>query len=282
MEPLGIVLGIIAVLMWGLADFFGAKASRQTGSIRAAFWSQVISVSIFVIIFLIFFGLPSLSGIEIGLIVLAGFLNASAMIARYESFKRGKLGVTSPIVNSYPLITLILVILFLGESIGFLQIIGALLIIIGGVLSSFKLHKIHVDGIPDGVSFALVSMITYGILFALVGNLVDKMGWFIPVFLLRLSQMPFLAAYAYGTKTSFKFPKEAWLPIVMVGLATTFAFASYGLGVSIASSATVAPLLAAIPLTGAILARVFFKEKLDTNQIIGIVGIAIGIVLLAM
>ncbi|MEM5879531.1 MAG: EamA family transporter, partial [Candidatus Aenigmatarchaeota archaeon] len=82
---------------------------------------------------------PSLS-INIGsyLAFIAGFIGTSATLTYYLALEQGKACIVIPLTALYPLITLILSILFLREKITFYQGVGILLAILAVFLISLE------------------------------------------------------------------------------------------------------------------------------------------------
>src|SRR3972149_6734013 len=160
---LGILFGIAAMVLWGAADFFVAKAVRKTSTIKVLFWSQVITLLLSLLVFFIFFSPPALSIELIGIILLCGILSIISWGAFYKGLEIGKVAVVSPIANTWPAVTVILSLIFLGETLTLMQGLGVCLAIIGTVLASFKFRDLtKLKNPAKGAKYALVGLLGWG------------------------------------------------------------------------------------------------------------------------
>lgn len=280
---LGIIFGIIAMVCWGTADFFVANAVKKTNVLKVLLWSQITSMIFFMIIFSFFFNFPVLSPVIIGIILVNAFLSVISWGSYYKGFEIGKVSVISPVTNSWPVVTVILSLIFLGEALTPMQAAGVILAISGAILTSFKLKDLaKLKNPAKGVKYAIVGVFGWGIFFLLLDVLVSDLGWILPLLLIKAVSVFYIAAYFKTTKRKFSFPKKVMIFVILVGVFEAIATLSYGLGITFQYTAIVAPIMAAVPMVTVILARIFMKETMETNQKIGIVSILIGLVLLSI
>lgn len=283
--PLGIIFGIIAMISWGTADFFVAKAVRKTSVFKTFIWSQMIGVILFFLIFSLFFKFPFLSFTTIAVILITGFLGAISYLAFYKGLQVGKVSIISPIAACWAVVTVVLSLIFLDETLTTIQAIGVGLAILGAILTSFKLHdllKLKLTNIATGVEYAIIALLASGIYFVFIDALVAELSWFIPMLLIKTVAVFYLLAYSGATKKNISFPKNVALFVILIGVLEVIAFLSYGVGVTSEYTAIVAPISAAFPMVTIILARIFFRETLEINQKIGIVSVLTGLVLLSI
>ncbi|HHH14102.1 MAG TPA: DMT family transporter [candidate division WWE3 bacterium] len=284
--PIGILFGLGALLAWGVSEFFAALSSRKTGSVKTFFWSQVISLIVYTSSFVFFFfSLPSISFIEWLLLLIMTITVIGGIFNYYEGFSLGKVAVVSPIVNAWPLVTLFFALTVLRQTLTFAQMIAVLLVIFGGLLVSFKLSdlaKLKFKNSARGVRHAIIGSLFFGIAFTLLDPLVTSLGFFIPVFLQKVIQIPLSFGYIKMKGADISFPKEAALPIVLIGILEFSGVVTYNLAISSEYTVLIAPLMSAIPMVTIILARLFFKEALTVNQWVGFVFIISGLALLSL
>ena len=127
---------------WGFADFFAARVIRRIGSLKALFWSHLVSaVTLFVVYFFIKRD-PMAFFKNSTIIVFASFLYIVSYILFYLGLEMGKVSIVSPIFSSGAAVTVILSMLFLGEHLDQKEILGISLVISGTVLTSFKWYDI--------------------------------------------------------------------------------------------------------------------------------------------
>lgn len=286
--PLGVIFGIIAMVGWGTADFFVAKAVRKTTIFKIFVWSQIIGAILFLLIFSLFFKFlkfPFLSYTTIAVILISGFLDTVSYLAFYKGLQIGKVSIISPVTACWSVVTVILSLIFLNETLTTLQAISVGLAILGAVLSSFKLHdllKLKLTNLASGVEYAIVTLLAWGIYFVFIDVLVAELSWFLPILLIKTVVVFYLLVYSGATKKNISFPKNVALLVVLIGVLEAIAFLSYGVGITSEYTAIVAPIAAALPAVTMVLARIFFKETLEINQKIGIVSVLTGLVLLSI
>ena len=280
----GIIFGIIAMIGWGLADFFAAIAVRKAGTFTVYFWSAMIS-AVFFLSLAPFFGIPVISWTAVALLLFASLLTVISWLAFYKGFQVGKVSVVSPIALSWPAITVILSITLLKESLTLIQASGVALTIAGGIMVSFKLSdikKLKILSPSSGVKYALIAAVGWGIHFIPVDILVEQYGWFLPLFLIHAISAGYLLAYSTATKRKTPFPVGLGKLLLLIAGLEVFAYLSYGIGITSEHTAVVAPVIAAAPAVTVLLARKYFKESVELNQKAGIISILIGLILLSM
>lgn len=282
---LGILFGIIAMIGWGISDFFLAKAVRKDNVLKVFVWSQIIGLLLFTLIFSLFFQLQTISIISIIIILISGFLGVISGLAFSKGLQIGYVSIITPVSAAAAVVTVFLSLIFLNQVLTSLQAGGIAIIILGTILTSFKYHdliKLKLKNVANGVGYAIIAMIGWGILFFFIDMLVSDLGWFIPIFYIKILGVIYVLTYSGITKKNISFPKTVALFVVLSGILESIAFLSFGVGVSLEFGAVIAPIAFAFPIVAIILARIFFKEILELNQKIGVVAVLTGLVLLAM
>ncbi len=282
---LGILFGIVAMIGWGVADFFVAKAVRKANVLKTFVWSQIIGLVLFLIIFLLFFKFPIISFSLLGILLIAGFLGVVPLLAYYKGLQIGAVSIISPIAASYAAVTVVLSLIFLNETLTALQAIGIILAILGAILTSFKFHdliKLRLKNFAAGVKYAVIAMLGWGVLIIFIDILVSKLGWFLPIFLIKAIIVFYALSYSFIAKKNISFPKHVGLFIILIGFLESMGFLAFGAGISLEYTAIIAPVSSVYPAITIILARIFFKEILDLNQKIGIAAVLLGLVLLSI
>src|SRR6266480_4492527 len=102
-----------------------------------------------------------------------GLTGVIAVAALYRGLALGPVAVVAPVVASYVVITVILVVIFLGERLTLAQILAASLVFVGVVLTSTDARELRVTlGRPvPGVRIVLALGTTVGILDTLANGL---------------------------------------------------------------------------------------------------------------
>jgi drug/metabolite transporter (DMT)-like permease len=286
---MGIILGLLSMFGWGTSDFLAAKVSRKTGYLVAYFWTQLVAFFIALIYFLIKLPTFDINNIIQSLVFLlpAGFFFMVGTLSFYKGFTSGQVSLVSPIGSSWIVITVFLSVIFFKEVLLINQIIAIVLIIIGIILLSVnikELLKIKKLSLLGGIKEGFIAMLAWGMCFFLIIPASKTLGWFLPVFALKSFGILFLIIYIMISKKSLKFSFQPSFLVLffLIGLLDIIAFFSYSFGVGIENVPVVASISASFPLVTMILARIFFKEKLAFNQIIGIIGVIAGLILISI
>ena len=139
--PTGLLLGLFASVVWGFTDLAAALASRRIGSLRALAGAQVVSLALLGIGIVLDpsrLGSTPLLGIVAGLPL--GFVAAGAYLAFFTALRIGPISVVSPVVAAYGGATVVLAVVFRGETLQPLQAAGAACATVGVVLTGLVFH----------------------------------------------------------------------------------------------------------------------------------------------
>lgn len=285
---MGILSGLASMFGWGTADFLAAKASRKIGNVLTLLFMQVVGFFVASLYFLLSPAKLNISAFSEHLIVLliVAILQTGAYLAFYQGLSSAKVSLVSPIGASWGLVTAVLSVVFFKEILSFNQTLAVALIVLGLILLSLdikELIKIRKITVLGGVKEGLVAMFGWGISMFLIVGPSQELGWFLPVYIFRLFAIVLLILYVFWSKTDFKEKVriEHLKLLLPVGLLDIFAFFSYSFGVQGESASIVAPVAAAFPLITIVLVRIFLKEELSLSQGLGIVGTALGLVLIS-
>ena len=183
--PIGLALGLLASLFWGATDLSGALASRRVGSVGVLAGTQLTSLALLAVIAILNASLLSASALPGFLIGLAlGVVAAAAYLSFYAALRIGPISVVSPVVAAYGGLTVVLAVLFRGESLAPLQGVGAFVATAGIVLTGLELggsvRETRIAG--PGVAIALVTMVLFAVLTILLAGPIKDHGW-LPVML---------------------------------------------------------------------------------------------------
>jgi len=129
------IWAILAAVIWGAVPLLEKLGLTKSQPLAGLFY-RCLGVLIGLLLLGLFMLKPqeikAVDSRSIIFLILGGFLASFvAQICFYNSLKIGEVSRVVPVAGAYPLITFILGVLFLGESINPVKTAGALLIIIG-------------------------------------------------------------------------------------------------------------------------------------------------------
>lgn len=283
---LPIAVGLLSALCWGLSDYFITKPTRTLGQYKTTAYTLLFSTLIIApFIFYSGINLEISSGL-LFFALLFGVVSFFGFFFAYRAFRYGSLSITAPIVNSYPAVIVIGSILILGDKISPIEGSAISVIIIGIILLSTKLSAFKSKSkiIASGVGSALLSMVFLGAMTIFAGAYTAVIGFVLLSVIWRgmTSILGFVSGFI--AKQQMAFPERKYfLPIFAAGATDAFGILIFLYGVQVESSTL--PIISALAgLAGAVTvvaALIFFKERPEKNQWVGIVLAMIGVVVLS-
>lgn len=281
-----IAFAFISFFAWGIGVFFEAVVARRLESYSLALWGFIFSA--LVLSFYAPFATADLAGLTFNLLLFIFIIGIIGLflgtIAYYEALKMSSRALVGTIASSFPAVTVLISVIFLGEKLSFQQALAIIVIFVGLALSSVNLKELRSKNIfsDKGVLLAFVPMVAWGTWIALIKIPVEKIGWFWPNYITFLL-FPLIFLYVKFKKRKIESPtlNKALLPLVVSVIFVRIAEFSYNIGISKGLVSIVAPIAGANPILFIILAFFVFKDKITKQQIAGIITTLVGIILLS-
>jgi drug/metabolite transporter (DMT)-like permease len=295
--PTGLVLGLLASLAWGFTDLSGALASRRVGSVGVLAGSQATSLVLLCVVAVANAALltaGALPGFVTGLGL--GVLAALAYLSFYAALRIGPISVVSPVVAAYGGLTVVLAVLFRGESLEPAQWLGAAIatagVVLTGLVISGSLRATRIVG--PGVLIALVTMVLFAVLTVALAAPIQEYGW-LPVILgSRLTNTVVgvaLLALALRNREGLLGPllgpaggvsRRAIALVVCAGAFDLVGFVAYTIGLEVSETWLVGLASSFGPALVVLIAVAFLGERLRPTQWLGLAMIGSGLVVLAV
>lgn len=304
---MGVLLGLVAAISWGLGDYLIASLTRRIGTYRALCATQIGSLLSWVVLLIVLHkttdGTLSRSSNLWGIAFLAAVCHVGALLLTYRSFEIGTLSLVSPIISSFSVVTALLALVS-GEHIPGLKLLGAGLLVVGIVLATRAPGegKSHMAGVPE----AILSALGFGLMFWLFARVEGGLGYIWPLILMKVmatsSSLWIVSRQKQSTASSpegagtehtetentetehdaFNTPL-VWFLAAGVAFSDTLAWVVYTYGVRqekyVAVVTAVASLFSVVTV---LLAWAFLRERLSRNQWAGIGIIFLGILLVSL
>lgn len=281
-----IFFALISYLTWGTGIFVEAIVSRKLRWYSLIFWAHLFSI--LVLSLYVPFVIKDLAGLTLNILILILTLAFIGIflgtIFYYEALRIGNRVLVGTIASSFPAVTVILSLIFLGDRVSTQQAVAIIIIFAGLLVSIADPHTIHgKDLFSKSSLFALLTCLSWGIYFAFIKIPVQKIGWFWPNYL-TFMLFPLSLFYIRFKKVNLEMPTKnnALIFIIISTILVRVAELSYNLGISKGLVTIVAPIAGANPTLFVILAFLFFKDPITKQQILGIITTLIGIVLLSI
>ena len=274
--------GLGASLCFSVTALCASAASRQIGATATLAYVMAIGLALVVPAIAISTAVDPrhLDLKNVGLLVLIGATNVAGLGIEYVAFRRGKVGVITPIVSTEGAIAA-LIALIAGVSISAHTGVALLICTIGVVLAAA--HPDPPDPTRTGPRSAVLAMAS-AMLFGITLYTTGKVSHEVPIVWVLLPARLLgsaLIAAPLAITDRLRAPKKALPLVAAAGGAEVIGIVSYVLGArhQLEIAAVLASQFAAFAAIGAYFA---FGERLTRLQLAGLVVVAIGVALLAI
>ena len=279
---MAVVLGLLAAISYGSADFLGGLATKRNPAIRAALISQLIGFGAYLI------ALPLLPGGRFTAEAwlwggLAGISGGLGLAFQYRGLAHGRMSVVAPLTAVIAAILPVGFGLLTGERPSALQLVGIALAIPAIALVSSAPHPsvksnatstVRSRAASLGVWDALVSGIAIGLFLITLARPGEDTGAY-PLVAARIASVSMFLVVLLATRTPFRLaPGTAWI-VAVSGVLDVTANLLYLFGTREGLVSVVAVLTSLYPGATVALARLVVKERLSVHQLVGL-GLALA------
>ena len=261
-------------------------ATRRVGVARTSIGMQTISLVGYAIVLALLGRWPVLTPELAGYGFVLGLIGVVSAAALYRALAIGPIAVVSPVVASYAALTVILIVIFLGERLTVGQGAAIAVTFVGVVVASTDFGELRRTlGRPSvGVRYGLIATLgfaVWGALYAAAVRATDGLGM---ILVLRAFSVLLLIAYVIAARTSLAplRDRRALGLIVIVGVLDTGANVLLSLGIASGFASFVMTGSGAYPLIPALLAILVLRERLAPNQYVGVAVLVAGLVALGL
>ncbi len=216
--------------------------------------------------------------------VAAGALGAVGYLFFYEGMRVGSVGLVGTISAASPMLTVVLSVLFLRESLGPYQVLGIALIMFCILVLAYE-PKRRSASRRAAIALSLAGFFVWGLWGVLVKTSVSALGEGNMDLLLASAYLGVTAAYAILRRRPAAVgdpPSErTWALGVFVFLAGALGAVGLTIAYDLGPAALVGPISGTYPIIATLGAAAFLKEKLDWRIAAALLAFGIGIALLS-
>jgi drug/metabolite transporter (DMT)-like permease len=270
--PFGLLTGLAAALAWGTLDVITALESRVIGSLRVA------------------------AGMLIGIAVVQGLAGAGAYTAYFTGLQFGPIAVVSGTVAAFGGLTVVLSVVFRGETLTMLQATGAAVATVGVLLTGIafdgRIRATRFAG--PGVVFALVALVLFALM-AITSDIaletMSPLQLYVVARSVNSGLVILLVVVVARTGISAgRRPTNgpSWSrsrlvgALVVAGTLDVLGLMAFATGLESAPTWMVGLAASLGPAVTILVAVALLAERLKPVQWVGLAGIALGIVLIAV
>jgi drug/metabolite transporter (DMT)-like permease len=272
-----VLLGLLASVGWGVADFGGGLTSRRGPVLGVLLWSQVASLAIGLPIALARTE-PIMQPMDLAICIAGGALGSSGLALLYRGLSVGRMGVVAPVAA---VLTAVLPVSF-----GFLTQGVPSLLAIGGIGSAVvsvilvSRAPAAADGRPSGLWYGIGAGTVFGLFTVAVSLLGDGLI-LSPIIVIRIASVLAIGSWILARREPWRVARRLWPALVVVGVIDMLATVAYLSAIGIGPLAIAAILASLYPVVTTILAAVVLRERISPVHAIGIVAAGAAVILIA-
>jgi len=284
---LSILLGIGGMFGWGIYDFLGGVFSKQIGSFKSLFWSQLAGlISIFLLALWLKADMAISSTAILGAAI-AAIVYSIGYLFFFKGFEKGNVPIIAATMNLWTVFTMFFAFVLMGQRLTATQSIGVLLIIAGATLASIDWGRIRHQKpqLSLGVKEAILGAFFFGIFWNISEMISEDIGWLSTTLLVKLGIVIFLFIFALAQKQEIgRLNSSAKIKavILLMGVIEVGAVSLVNYGLTIGDAILITPIASALSIVTIMLAVVFLKDRVSKPQGLGIVMAIVGIVTTAV
>jgi len=293
----GALAGLGAALSWGTMDIASALASRRLGSLKVTAGIQVVGSVLLVAIALIRGTVLPSDPVVIVASGLLGIVAAGAYLTYFTGLRIGPISLVSGVVAAYGGLVVVLAVLIRGESLTSVQAAGATVATVGVVLTSVVfeggLRATRLAG--PGVVFAVVALVCFAIMTVGAAEAIERSGW-LEVLVIAHIVTSIVSVAAVVVLPAVGHPRlqailqvdvveprpRSWAIVVLAAVLDVTGLIVFAIGLEQAETWLVGLVSSFGPAFTILIAVLFLGERLGRIQWLGLAGVALGMVLIAL
>ncbi len=270
---MGIVLGLIAALCWGIGDVLVTQAARRIGVGRLMVFYEGAGLLAIGVILLLWPAVPHSRAGAWALMLGLGLINCLGAFLLYRAFQIGTLALIAPLASGYAVITAGLAILG-GERVPLLLLVGALLLVAGVVIVT-RAHYSGQIGSLRGLPETLGVMVVFGIFYWALDFVTPALGLYLPIFVLRAVRV--VTGVVLAGAGTLVWQDVPFRRLLVAAALSTAAFIAFNVGVDSSYTTIVVALASLASVVTVVVARFALQERLVPAQWVGIGLILLGL-----
>ena len=273
-------------------------ATRRVGVVLTSIGMQSVGLAAYVVALAALGRWPTFEWELIPYAAVLSVIGIVSLAALYRAFAIGPIAVVSPVVASYAALTVILIVIFLGERLTTGQALAIGVTFVGVAVASTDIRELRrtlgrpttlaplakQGPLPLGVRigfFATLGFAVWSAIFALGVRETDGLALIV---VQRAFSVVLLALYVVvrGISLGALADRRAFALIAATGVLDTSANVLLALGIALGYASFVMTGSGAYPLIPALLAILVLRERLAPNQYVGVAALVAGLVALGL
>lgn len=281
-----LLYGVGAAVAFGFGDYAAAMATRRAGFAWTALAMQIIGNGALVILLLVMGRWPAFEWSQVPWGFALALIGTISLVLLYRAFALGPIAVVSPVVASYAALSVIGIVIFLGERLSPGQAAAIAVTFVGVAVASTDIRELRQTmGRPsEGVRLGVLSTLGFAVWGVLLSAATRSNEPFALVIIWRLWGIALMSAFILLKRPPVRLVLvPSTLAIVaLVGVLDTGANVLLMLGIESGYASFVMTGSGAYPLIPAVLAILVLRERLAPNQYLGVAILVLGLIALGL
>ncbi len=268
---------------WGIYDFLGGVFSKQIGSFKSLFWSQLAGLISILLLACTFKIENNISVLAIILSLVASIVYSAGYLFFFKGFEKGNVSIIAATMNIWAVFTMLFAFIFMGQRLTTTQTIGVFMIIAGATLAS-----IDWDGVGSqklklslGVKEAILGAFFFGIFWNISEIVSEEIGWLLTTLLVKFGIAIFLLIFSFAVKQEVglrNISTKTKYVILLMGIIEVGAVALVNYGLTIGDAILITPIASALSIVTIMMAVIFLKDKVSKFQGFGVCMAIVGVI----
>jgi drug/metabolite transporter (DMT)-like permease len=274
----GIFLGGVTSLFWGVGDFLGGEGAKRVPAASVVLWAGVFSFPVVTAVALVVGGTASM--VDIGLGAAAGAGGALGLVFLFAGLGRGQAAAVAPASGALTGMFPVVVALLVGERPSALAWVGVMIAIPAIILSSWVADPGDVP--HGGLWYGVIAGLGFGSYTILI-SMTSEESELLPLISSRAVTMAVVVIVAgFGISKVVGFTNVPKMIVIGSGLFDVGANMTLLLGLRVGSLALVSVSASLFPAVTVVLARVINREHLRARQVVGLVMVLVAVAAIAL
>ena len=273
-------------------------ATRRVGVVLTSIGMQSVGLVTYVIVLAALGRWPTFEWALIPYAAVLSMIGIVSLAALYRAFAIGPIAVVSPVVASYAALTVILIVIFLGERLTTGQSIAIAVTFVGVAVASTDIRELRrtlgrpttlaplakQGPLPLGVRIGFFATLGFAVWSAIFAVGVRETDGLALIVVQRAFSVVLLALFVVARGISLRplAERRAFALISATGVLDTGANVLLALGIALGYASFVMTGSGAYPLIPALLAILVLRERLAPNQYVGVAVLVAGLVALGL
>jgi len=280
---LSILLGIGGMFGWGIYDFLGGVFSKQIGSFKSLFWSQLAGLIYILLLAFIFKTEINIPVLAIILSPVASIVYSAGYLFFFKGFEKGNVSIIAATMNLWAVFTMFFAFIFMGQRLTATQTIGVFMVIAGAALASIDWGGIRSQKLrlSLGVKEAILGAFFFGIFWNISEIISEEIGWLLTTLIVKFGIAIFLLIFSFVVKQEIgimNISTKTKYTILLMGIIEVGAVSLVNYGLTIGDAILITPIASALSIVTIMLAVIFLKDKVSKFQGVGVCMAIVGII----